>query len=500
MGSGVSKQHRRGPSQDKATSRLSESSTNSKIVQSHVQKSPQAQSTFIHVQDGDTKYEVNVTQAELTEWGDIHDQTRQIYQQNYPGQSESIQTLFDWIKALKNFVYSDSNQPEKYGNVSEIVNGLVDTSYNAYKSGGTIQFMIIADFTIDIQGVVVLQRLAHQCFNDYYVTKDVTCFDCLKKVLGTIQCFSDFHHGFCLSCARAGVIPMVLKNVNIFADQNLNWRDGEEDSAETVLVIYTCVGILHNIARQLRDPEFFANSEETLLYFAKVKVPSIAVASLLGLAYLVNEETNHLILADENLLSFIVTMLNNACQSEDHRYSGFSAKELAEGLSYLAVNDANKTVLGNNGAVHVLMSMLKTSSDDDERTIAAKALWMLAFDDNNKEAIRKEVGGLEILRELQRSKNPDVQKAAAGTLWELEGKTMNGSEKSEVTQNHVMISYQWDNQEVLIEVKNRLQVSGYRVWMELEQMGGSTLEAMAKAVEDSSVILLCVSKRVQRKS
>ena len=72
---------------------------------------------------------------------------------------------------------------------------------------------------------------------------------------------------------------------------------------------------------------------------------------------------------------------------------------------------------------------------------------------------------------------------------------MNGSEKSEVTQNHVMISYQWDNQEVLIEVKNRLQASGYRVWMDLEQMGGSTLEAMAKAVEDSSVILVCVSKK-----
>ena len=175
------------------------------------------------------------------------------------------------------------------------------------------------------------------------------------------------------------------------------------------------------------------------------------------MAYLVNEETNHLILADENLLSFIVTMLNNACRSEDRRYSGFSAKELAEGLSYLAVNDTNKMVLGNNGAVHALMSMLKTSSDDEERAIAVKALWMLAFDNNNKEAIRREVGGLKILRELQRSKDPDVQKAAAGTLWELEGKTMNGSEKSEVTQNHVMISYQWDNQEVLIEVKNRLQ-------------------------------------------
>ena len=58
-----------------------------------------------------------------------------------------------------------------------------------------------------------------------------------------------------------------------------------------------------------------------------------------------------------------------------------------------------------------------------------------------------------------------------------------------------MISYQWDSQEVLVEVKNKLQASGYRVWMDLEQMGGSTLEAMAKAVENASVILVCVSQR-----
>ena len=103
---------------------------------------------------------------------------------------------------------------------------------------------------------------------------------------------------------------------------------------------------------------------------------------------------------------------------------------------------------------------------------------------------------MDILHQLQQSKNSEVQKAAAGALWELEGKTARqSSEKIESTGNHVMISYQWDSQEVLVEVKNRLQASGYRVWMDLEEMGGSTLETMAKAVENSSVVLVCVSER-----
>jgi len=122
---------------------------------------------------------------------------------------------------------------------------------------------------------------------------------------------------------------------------------------------------------------------------------------------------------------------------------------------------------------------------------------MLAFDDTNKDLIRQQEGALDKLRALQNSENHEVQKAAAGTLWEIEGKkARNNEEKTEGTNgNHVMISYQWDAQEVLVEVKNKLQASGYRVWMDLEQMGGSTLEAMAKAVENAAVVLVCVSQR-----
>ena len=233
-----------------------------------------------------------------------------------------------------------------------------------------------------------------------------------------------------------------------------------------------------------------------MLYFAKKKNEEIAAESLLTLAYLVDENTNHLILADENLLSFIIILLNLAWQSEDRRRCyGFSAKELAEGLSHLAINDANKKILGQNGVIPVLISVIKTSNEDEEKASATRALWMLAFDDNNKEKVRQEEGAMDILHQLQQSENPEVQKAAAGALWEIEGKTARHLERIESTGNHVMISYQWDSQEVLVEVKNRLQASGYRVWMDLEQMGGSTLEAMAKAVEDSSVVLICVSER-----
>ena len=241
----------------------------------------------------------------------------------------------------------------------------------------------------------------------------------------------------------------------------------------------------------------FLTVKKTLLYFAKVKNTQVAPLALLCLAYLVNEDTNHLIAADENLLCFIITLLNEAYQCENRRWNGYSTKELAEGLSHLAINDNNKKILGQNGAILVLTAILQTSNDDEETASGARALWMLAFDDTNKDLIRQQEGTLHRLHALHHSTNPEVQKAVAGALWEIEGKKArsNADKTERIAGNHVMISYQWDAQEVLVKVKNKLQASGYRVWMNLEQMGGSTLEAMAKAVENAAVLLVCVSER-----
>lgn len=58
-----------------------------------------------------------------------------------------------------------------------------------------------------------------------------------------------------------------------------------------------------------------------------------------------------------------------------------------------------------------------------------------------------------------------------------------------------MISYQWDSQPVLLEVRNQLRTRGYKTWMDVDYMGGSTLQAMAEAVENSAAVLICMSQR-----
>ena len=488
-------------------------------------KIPVQDQHFSHeAQNKDIKEQVHVarTSQTSTDKKASPNDTLEAYKAKYPDQAEDLETMLERLQALKNFVDKDLNDPEDYAKLGkQTIAGLFETNIRRSESAGTQeekQFITLTEFTIDVGGAEQFKLFVQHCFKKFsYLIKeesddkeepkdntqsddegetghdDYTCYDCLSKTLKVILGFSDFHQGFCSACADAGIISMCFEIIKRINAENPNWEEDEESALVTI--IYRSLAILNNISRRLRDRELFANREETLLNFAKKKVATISATSLLTLAYLVDENTSHLISADENLLSFIITLLDEAWQLVGRRCYGYSAKELAEGLSQLAINDTNKNILGQNGVIPVLISVIKTSDEDEEKASATRALWMLAFDNNNKEKVRQEEGAMDILHQLQQSENPEVQKAAAGALWEIEGKTARHLERIESTGNHVMISYQWDSQEVLVEVKNRLQASGYKVWMDLEQMGGSTLETMAKAVENSSVVLICLSER-----
>ena len=60
---------------------------------------------------------------------------------------------------------------------------------------------------------------------------------------------------------------------------------------------------------------------------------------------------------------------------------------------------------------------------------------------------------------------------------------------------HVMISYQWDDQKFCIKMKDYLIEKGYDVWMDVDEMHGSILEAMASAVEASYCVIICMSEK-----
>ena len=55
--------------------------------------------------------------------------------------------------------------------------------------------------------------------------------------------------------------------------------------------------------------------------------------------------------------------------------------------------------------------------------------------------------------------------------------------------------YQWDVQATVLRVAKSMRERGFRVWMDTEMMSGSTLDAMAAAVEGAHCVLICITER-----
>ena len=67
-----------------------------------------------------------------------------------------------------------------------------------------------------------------------------------------------------------------------------------------------------------------------------------------------------------------------------------------------------------------------------------------------------------------------------------------------VADEHLMISYQWDVQATVLRIAASMRARGFRVWMDTEMMSGSTLDAMAAAVENAHCVLVCVTERYKK--
>ena len=69
-----------------------------------------------------------------------------------------------------------------------------------------------------------------------------------------------------------------------------------------------------------------------------------------------------------------------------------------------------------------------------------------------------------------------------------------GGQQQQLQQRHVMISYSWAQQPIVLKVNGALQQSGVPVWIDVEQMRGSTVDAMAAAVENAACLLIFMSR------
>ncbi|XP_048750552.1 uncharacterized protein LOC125662391 isoform X2 [Ostrea edulis] len=275
-------------------------------------------------------------------------------------------------------------------------------------------------------------------------------------------------------------------------------------SKNVYYVVKASMSILHNISRTTDIHHYFKENgtTEVMLKFATWKdltYEMLKVMSLLTLAHIVEEEDNDKLIDETGAIEGCIKYINKALKNEKRRHLGFTPHELMDGMSKLAVNDKNKKKIIDAGALPVLLQMLK-GEHSEEQAITSRAIWTLSFDKEVCQQIVEFPEMLERLESLKSSQDKEVLKNVNGALFVLKGENDVSKRPKSAKKNkgHVFISYSWNEKETIMKIRERLKKEGVEVWIDVERMGGSTLAAMAEAVENAALVLVCMSEKYKQ--
>ncbi|KAK3578382.1 hypothetical protein CHS0354_025476 [Potamilus streckersoni] len=318
------------------------------------------------------------------------------------------------------------------------------------------------------------------------------------SLYNTLWNFSDASSKLAQSLAENGAVQLLTLNCGHKPYLSAIQRK------QVHFVLKSSLSILHNIAKNPSVKHFFDESKtsEIVIPFIQSEDEMLKILAMLILAYIVDEQDNSKLIDDTGVIKCVVNWICKALEQGDHRYKGFTATELTEGLDKLAVNDTNKMKIIKAYALPLFIKMLE-SQDVREQASCARCIWTLSFRKKACKRIIEFPKLVQILEKLTDSDNKTLQENARGALWILNGqneasKAATRPKSASRTTGHVFLSYSWSDKEIVYKIRDRLKAEGYAIWIDVERMGGSTLEAMADGIENSAVVLICMSEKYKQ--
>lgn len=324
-----------------------------------------------------------------------------------------------------------------------------------------------------------------------------TSQECIHKCFNILWDFSDIRGNFVQNLNNTCVVQLCTDNL-----KNEEKYESEERRKQ---IVQASLVVLYNLSREDRNTACMLSDEEwsVILQYKDGKDEYLKAISVMILAFLSDEKTEG-IKGEEDTTIYMLKLLKEAKQDSSRRKQGFSCTELIEGLNRLALNDSNKHVILENDGIELLMEFIM-SEEPSEPEAAAQCLWTLAFDPLNSVQARleKHVSTLEDVFKLCDSE--DMKKAVNGILRTLEStnepSSQVGIDSKVKGGGHIMVSYAWDGgygQETARRIAANLKSRGLKVWIDVDEMKGGVFDAMAEAVNNSYVFILCVSDKYRK--
>jgi hypothetical protein len=225
------------------------------------------------------------------------------------------------------------------------------------------------------------------------------------------------------------------------------------------------------------------------------------VGAASGVAFLIGHLENHPDLAaDDEIMKLFDGCLTASLQ--DRSFGGFIfyPYESLEGLVQLASNELNKPLMVQSNLDSILNVLDSSQSFEvplDDRTLlaATKVLTSLCFAVACMSVQQREIAEQRLNYHNDNGATDSIRKQAALGLFNLNHSKGAGAAhvaRPQSDKGHVMLSYPWSQQALMLLVREWLEERGYTVWMDVSNMSGSLLDSMAAAVEDAACIVVAV--------
>jgi len=159
-----------------------------------------------------------------------------------------------------------------------------------------------------------------------------------------------------------------------------------------------------------------------------------------------------------------------------------------DSLYSFAVSDDIKYLLYKNFDMRDVLRKIIYNGNKSERESAFKLLYQLCFDDKISTDIKEDTKLYDLIQKTENSKT------CKGILMVIDNKFNNKKENKNLQKKHIMISYNSKSREFCLELKKELERSGKKVWIDVENIAGSSIDSMAKAIEEAECVLVCMSE------
>ena len=154
-----------------------------------------------------------------------------------------------------------------------------------------------------------------------------------------------------------------------------------------------------------------------------------------------------------------------------------------------------------------LLSKIITKGNELEQKNCIDFFAQLSFDDEINKNIQKDTEFVtkvkEIVNNPSKVKFKSLLKSCEQLIWILEkdqrkNKTTSKKESKDEKDQHIMISYNRESRELCLQIKQKLEEMGNRTWIDVDDMRGSTLDAMANAIDNARCVLMCVTEKYRQ--